>query len=144
MVSPLVDQQKIMKMFLDFWHSDTGKNYNQSRFQAVERVITVKQLDEVIQHITAKEGKKPLVIATSAREHQHAHKIDYYGQGAVWKHNRPILFLFGTGRGLDPALTAQCDFLLDPVTSMTDYNHLSVRSAIAIVLDRWLGLKARN
>lgn len=143
-VTPLIDQQRIIKMFLDFWNSDTGRKYNESRYSAVRRVITTHQLDDIIQQITALEGKKPLVIATSAREHQHSTKIDYYSQGAVWQHDRPVLFLFGTGHGLDPALTSQCDFLLDPVTSMTDYNHLSVRSAIAIVLDRWLGLKGKR
>ena len=31
------------------------------------------------------------------------------------------------------------DYLLDPVEGYTDYNHLSVRSAVAIILDRLAG-----
>lgn len=143
-VTPLLDQQKIIRMFLDFWHSDTGKKYNPSRYTAVERVVTTLDLKSVIAHIVSKEGKEPVIIATSARSHEHGCKITYNDQGKVWDHNRPVLFLFGTGHGLDPALTSQCEFLLDPVSSMTTYNHLSVRSAIAIVLDRWLGLNANQ
>jgi len=31
------------------------------------------------------------------------------------------------------------DMLLEPIEGYTDYNHLSVRSAAAIILDRLLG-----
>ncbi len=31
------------------------------------------------------------------------------------------------------------DFFLEPIKGPSDYNHLSVRSAVAIVLDRLLG-----
>jgi hypothetical protein len=49
------------------------------------------------------------------------------------------LLLFGTGQGLSPACIERVDFILPPVSGITDFNHLSVRSAAAIVLDRWLG-----
>ena len=54
--------------------------------------------------------------------------------------DRPVLFIFGTGRGLTQERLMASDFLLKPVKSFSDYNHLSVRSAVAIVLDRWLGI----
>jgi hypothetical protein len=34
-----------------------------------------------------------------------------------------------------------CDHILDPIRGKTRYNHLSVRSAVAIILDRLLGEK---
>jgi tRNA (guanine37-N1)-methyltransferase len=144
MVTPLVDQQAIIATFLDFWRSDFGKNYNQSRYHAISKVQPALNFDEVITAITTLEGKAPLVIATSAKEYAHASKIDFTQQGAVWQHDRPVLLLFGTGQGLADALIEKCDYLLTPVSGMTDYNHLSVRSAIAIVLDRWLGLHQQN
>jgi tRNA (guanine37-N1)-methyltransferase len=48
--------------------------------------------------------------------------------------------LFGTGQGLSQSLIERCDYLLLPIDGFSEFNHLSVRSAVAIVLDRWLGV----
>ncbi len=140
MVSPLLDQQKIIGTFLNFWQSPEGKAYNESRYHAVSKVKPAHTFNEVIEYITSLEGVAPIVIGTSAKTHQHAKLIDYHNKKIVWGHKRPVLFIFGTGQGLEDALINTCDYLLTPVTGMTSYNHLSVRSAIAIILDRWLGL----
>ena len=143
MVSPLKDQQAIMNDLLSFWKSDKGKKYNFSRFEAVSRVHPTTSLTETIDFITKQEGGKPLVVTTSAKTHQHPQEIDYFSQGQVWKHHRPVLFVFGTGQGLCDKIIDECDFLLVPVEGMTNYKHLSVRSAVAIILDRWLGLQPK-
>lgn len=141
MVNPLKDQQEIIATFLNFWRSDVGKNYNRSRFDAVNKVRPALSLDEVLAAIREQEGgKEPLLVATSARHHGHANGIDFYSQGEVWKHGRPVLFIFGTGQGLADEVLEKCDYMLGPVQGLTTYNHLSVRSAMAIILDRWLGL----
>lgn len=49
------------------------------------------------------------------------------------------LILFGTGWGLAPEVVAEVDAFLPPVGGGGTYNHLSVRSACAIILDRLLG-----
>jgi len=36
-------------------------------------------------------------------------------------------------------LMARCDYILEPVSGASDYNHLSVRSAVSIIMDRLLG-----
>jgi hypothetical protein len=100
-------------------------------------------LDEVIAAIEQKEGKKPLLVATSARNATHSKQISFWDQSVVWKHDRPVLFIFGTGKGLTPELMARCDYVLLPVHGLSDFRHLSVRSAVAIILDRWLGLNER-
>ncbi|MBM3893471.1 tRNA (guanosine(37)-N1)-methyltransferase TrmD [Candidatus Dependentiae bacterium] len=143
LVTPLVDQLSIVETFLNFWHSERGKKYNPSRFKAVSRVRTEISLARVLTSIEAETGKKPLVITTSAKIMSHATTIDYHSQGTVWAHNRPIVFIFGTAQGLADEVVNQSDYLLLPITGMTDYNHLSVRSAMAIILDRWLGLQPK-
>lgn len=140
MVSALDDQRAIMDELLNFWKSPEGKAYNRSRYQAISRVVPTPSLQEAIAHIEAQEGKKPLIITTSAKQHAHAQTINFNDQHTVWGHGRPVLFLFGTGQGLCDAVIAESDFLLVPVTGMTEYAHLSVRSAVAIILDRWIGL----
>jgi hypothetical protein len=47
--------------------------------------------------------------------------------------------LFGTGWGLTEELFDRADFILEPIKGSGDYNHLSVRTAAAIILDRLLG-----
>ena len=143
-VTQLLDQQKIVRKLLDFWQIGEGIEYNASRHEAVKRVELLNSLDEAILQIEKKEGIKPLVIGTSARIFSHAQEITFHDQGTVWKHKKPILMIFGTGKGLAPQVLERCDYLLVPVQGLNGYNHLSVRSAVAIVLDRWLGLNVKK
>lgn len=144
MVSALKDQRNIMNSLLEFWKSDEGKKYNITRFEAVKRVVPIASFQETIDFIEKQEGKKPLIITTSAKEHTHATKIDYFSQEKVWTLDRPVLFVFGTAQGLCDKIIEESDFLLVPIRGMTDYSHLSVRSAVAIILDRWLGLQPKG
>jgi len=139
-VSPLEDQQNILQTFLKFWRSDVGKNYNLSRFNAISRVIEAYSLEEAVARIKKQEGKDPIIISTSARASDHQIKIDYNSQGMIWSQEKPVLFIFGTGQGLSKEVLDQSHYMLLPIQGLTDYNHLSVRAAASIILDRWLGL----
>lgn len=141
--SPLKDQQDIVSTFLDFWRSPEGIAYNESRYRALRGVKLVESFKQIIDTITLQEGKRPVIIATSARPQKDIRLIDYQSQGLVWQLGRPVLIVFGTGQGLAPTIMDQSDFLLLPVEGFSSYRHLSVRSAVAIVLDRWLGLQQR-
>jgi len=44
--------------------------------------------------------------------------------------------MFGTGFGLASEVLDKADYILDPITGVNGYNHLPVRSAVAIILDR--------
>lgn len=142
-VTPLQDQKKIVEQFLSFWHEGSGKDYNHNRYYALQNVHVLSSLDEVVNYITIQEdGKVPILIATSAKS-ENKTVIDYHDRYAVWKHERPILIVLGTGQGLSSELVASVDFLLLPLHGLVNYNHLSVRSAAAIIFDRWLGLNIR-
>ena len=52
--------------------------------------------------------------------------------------DRPIYLIFGTGWGLTEEMVKSCDYILEPVWGRGDFNHLSVRSAASIILDRLL------
>ena len=138
-VSELKDQMSIIQDLLDFWGSEEGKEYNLSRHEAVSKVRPASSLDDVIEAIEKNHSEKPIIITTSAKKHGKIQKIDFFDQGEVWKHDRPVLIILGTGHGLSDRIIESSDFLLVPVKGMTDYNHLSVRSAAAIILDRWIG-----
>lgn len=139
-VTPLIDQQKIARTMLNFWQTGVGVEYNPHRHEAVNLVEIKDNIQAAVEAVELKEGVKPLVIATSARQPALESIISFYDQEKVWAHKRPVLFLFGTGRGITDELLARCDYVLMPIDGFTEFNHLSVRSAAAIVLDRWFGI----
>lgn len=143
-VTPLVDQQAIVKTLLGFWQHGAGVSYNNHRHEAVNHVIVESTLEHVITQITQWEGKAPLVIATGARRDNHPGGISFNDQETVWKHQRPVLIVLGTGRGLCPELMQQCDYRFIPLEGFSSFNHLSVRSAAAVIFDRWLGKNPRK
>lgn len=139
-VTPLKDQQKIVNHFLSFWQEGMGVSYNKNRHQALERTTVEPTLDAVIDHITKTTKKTPLVIVTSARPVAGKKSIHFTDQQEVWRHDRPVLLLFGTGQGLADTVIQRADYVLQPIHGLAAFNHLSVRSAVGIILDRWLGL----
>ena len=143
-VTPLKDQQKIVNHFLSFWGDGPGIDYNRERYEAVHLVQLQPSIEEVIQAIEQKEGKKPLIIGTTARAIEHVQRITFYDQELVWEQDRPVLLVFGTGKGFTDEFLAKCDYLLESVQGFSAFNHLSVRSAIAIILDRWMGINIKN
>lgn len=142
-VTPLKDQQQIVQTLLDFWANE-GKEYNVHRHLAVQATQLIDSLDQVIEQIKRDTGKDPLLIATSAQKHDGIPQITYHDQQVVWKQERPVLLLLGTASGLSDAILKRCDYLLMPIQGLSDFNHLAVRSAAAVILDRWLGLQPRK
>ena len=53
--------------------------------------------------------------------------------------SRPVLLCFGTGWGLAPSFLDAADRRLAPIDAGAGFNHLSVRAACAIALDRLFG-----
>jgi hypothetical protein len=54
----------------------------------------------------------------------------------VMKGQQPALVLFGTGWGLTEKVVERCERMLEPISGAGDYNHLSLRVALGIILDR--------
>jgi len=138
-VTPDADQQEIVQKLTDYWVRGKGSRLNPDRKSALELIQLVNGLDEVISIIYKKTGKLPLVIATSAGYKGQVlqwHEAKDLISGAEGSLSRPILFLFGTAFGLSKDIYDSVDMILAPIKGVADYNHLSVRCAVAIVLDR--------
>lgn len=134
-------QKKLVEKFLSFWQCGKGAEYNQNRSFAIERVFCYSEIEYAIEKIEEVEGKKPICIVTSSRrEIGHSNMITYNDQGSLWVLNRPILFIFGTAHGISPKLMEKIEYRLLPIEGFEEFNFLSVRSAAAIIFDRWLGL----
>jgi hypothetical protein len=77
------------------------------------------------------------VVATAARPQRG--NVGYHQfKEILSRRSHPFLLLFGTGWGLTEEVLKNSDYVLAPIEG-SDYNHLSVRSAAAIILDRLLG-----
>lgn len=125
-------QQEVVQRVIDFWNTGFGKEYNANRKEALDIVRTKNYWEESRDAIERETGQKPIVIGTSARRHQSKMLTNEQTQQALLK--KPILLLFGTGWGLSPDIVQSMDYMLQPIEGPTDYNHLSVRSAVAILL----------
>jgi hypothetical protein len=65
--------------------------------------------------------------------------LNYVDAKKMVDSGQPLFVLFGTAWGLDEEILTKSDYLLDPIESDAGYNHLSVRSAAAIIMDRLAG-----
>lgn len=118
------------------WEEGHGATYNPNRKDALEAVHIVADLDEAIQHIDLRTGKLPKLIATSARPGPDRVAFKDFRKNA--ESDQPYLLMLGTGHGMGQELLDRADLFLEPIDGPTPYNHLSVRSACAIMLDRLL------
>ncbi len=139
LVTSLLDQQAIVRKILEFWET-SGIEYNKQRHHAVSLVSLMGSLDQVMEAIERKEGKRPILVGTSARKCSGVRQITYKDQDVVWKEDRPVLFILGTAKGLAPQVMERCEYVLAPIEGFLKFNHLSVRSAAAVIFDRWLGI----
>ncbi|HEX2570598.1 MAG TPA: RNA methyltransferase [Polyangia bacterium] len=119
--------------------SGAGAREDEFRGHALARVEVVASIEEAVALVARRcQGQEPLVVATSARSRPGA--IDPRTLLAeAERAPRPLLLLFGTGWGLADQVLDRVHHLLTPIRGQSDYNHLSVRSAAAIVLDRLFG-----
>lgn len=76
-------------------------------------------------------------MTTCARVQQNT--IEYDQLRRHIDEGRKVLILLGTAWGLAPQVIEEAACTLPPIIGCGDYNHLSVRSAAAIILDRLLG-----
>ena len=136
-VTPLAKQREIAEKLVDHWISGYGSTYNPLRGEALRKVKILGSVEEMITHL-CKKGE-PLIVGTSSRERPG--KSMAYNELKTFSTdgNRPVVVLFGTGWGLTDEVIDSCDRMLDPIRGGGDYNHLSLRMAIGIMLDRILG-----
>jgi hypothetical protein len=135
--TPLEDQKALVKKIVWHWVKGTGSTYNPKRREALELIIIKNSLDEVKDHIRKNGGYCPKTVVTSARHRPG--NLSFGKFRKMLKDGNLFLLILGTAWGLPEKFVAEADYLLNPVVGNTDYNHLSVRSAAAIILDRLFG-----
>jgi len=134
-ITPLEDQRLILQELLAHWLSGPGSRSNPDRRQALSMVIPAANLEEALAVVENKHGRVPLVWGSSAR----GEGTITFDEARKMIYTHPSVLLLGTGHGLAPEILGRCDALLPPLRWIAPYNHLSVRCAGTVLLDRLLG-----
>ena len=135
-VHPVEVQRELTSRIVGHWTDGSSAKRIPDRKDALSIVRAVPTLEDAVTALgTASEvevwvtaarvlaGKETLTFA-AARE-----RLESTSGG-------PVLLVFGTGWGLAPEVIDRAHAVLEPIHGAGAWNHLSVRSACAIALDR--------
>jgi hypothetical protein len=137
-ITPLINQHVLAERISAHWTSGYGAGYNIHRKEALETIKVISNIEEAVDAIREAEGEQPLLVATDASR-QPERGINYSGLREILGSERTVFIIFGTAWGLHEDVLKMSDLILDPIEGNTDYNHLSVRTAAGIILDRLAG-----
>ena len=134
MITPLEDQRILADRIVAHWTRGSGGDYNPKRREALAQIRINATLGEAIEAVQRQDGRPPRTVATCARLHAQAIGFDRLRE--EMQNNDPYMLLMGTAWGLAPEVITGADHVLAPIGDHATYNHLSVRCATAIILDR--------
>lgn len=129
-INPLETQKQLFLRILQFWQSDLAYRYNPDRVKALSIIDYAYDLKSALKIINSQE-EDCAVVTTTAVELDGQLKMKNFGDL-----DRPVFLLLGTGNGLTREIHENSDHVLEPIKGVGDYNHLSVRSAAAIILHK--------
>ena len=131
-------QKKMVEYIKSYWMEGIGSEYNPDRRAAFEGLEIKDDLDQCCLTIEHLDGIAPQLVATTAR--LFPGQIDCSSlRKELEASKKPSLLIFGTGWGLAPEILSRADRVLKPIRGKAPYNHLPVRGAVAIILDRLIG-----
>lgn len=132
--TPLKDQRRIAGEIIAHWIQGAGARLNPLRKDALALIRLTESLNEAAADVKEKDGRTPFLVATSAKGKQAT--FGFADLRRRVRAGRPVMVVLGTAWGLAPEAIEACDGLLAPISGGSGYNHLSVRSAAAIIFDR--------
>lgn len=136
-ITPIEAQRRIVERIVGYWNEPVHAARIPGRREALTLVRTAPSIDTA--RDIAGSGGPVELIGTSARAGRDRRTAGQARQAILAAPDATRLLLLGTGWGLAPEVLEACDTVLAPVEELSDYNHMSVRSAGAVILDRILG-----
>lgn len=147
LVTPIEDQHEMVEKILSHWRSEHSRQYHPDRVEAVSLVRMVRTFAELKAAIISRHGEAPEVVLTDAARKPNS--ISYSDlrkelENPANPSTKPLVLVFGTGWGVSETFYPEVHRILAPVygpegETEGGYNHLSVRAAVAIILDRLFG-----
>jgi hypothetical protein len=138
-ITPIKTQQRLVERLSRHWTEGYGAEFNPSRKEALTCVKVVDSLDDMIDNLKLTANEVTLVTTGAkssgpATGYLEAARRVLEGEGR-------FALLFGTGHGLAPQVMSRAALRLAPIEGIDGFNHLPVRCAAAIILDRLIGQK---
>ncbi len=127
-VHPYQSQRDFARKIMDHWLNGFGGEYNPIRKRAFEIVKLVPDIE------TVKKETGAFMVGTTAKKLESAMSWQ-----KVKEQEQDVCLVFGTGWGLKAEALDSLDAVAEPIEGRGEWNHLSVRSAVSIAIDRVLG-----
>jgi hypothetical protein len=134
---PITAQRELVLRIRNHWTEGSSARRIPDRREALSILRVVDSLDAAIAALGERASVE--VWVTAARDLGRTIPFTE-ARRRLEADDRTLLIVFGTGWGLASPVIEAADACLEPIRSAgSDYNHLSVRSACAITLDRLFG-----
>ncbi|HXC50587.1 MAG TPA: RNA methyltransferase [Candidatus Limnocylindrales bacterium] len=157
-VTPVQAHRALISRVMQHWEAEEQRDYNPSRNEALSLLRLESDLEGVGIDVERRYGSLPRMFATSAKRHASATSFEDMRR-MLESDGPPWLMLLGTGSGLAREVLERCEAILEPIdgyrgpdagvsgagavdsgggtaAGSPEYNHLSVRAAAAVLLDR--------
>ncbi len=145
LVTPIVEQKELLERILSHWNRGRSLEWHPDRAEALSRVKCLPTFESVKTELVEKyPGKKLEVAMPDARPIPD--QKSYAEVRARWSgETEPGIkvIVLGTGWGIAEPFFSEVNTFLGPVygpLGREGYNHLSVRAAGAVILDRLFGI----
>ncbi len=133
-VNPVPAQRALIERLIRHGNQAVGRDDTRGAFT---KTVWAPDLDTVIAEHEDELGVVPTVVATSARGS--TRDTGFAALRERLHGGEAMLLLVGKAWGLAPRVREGADVELEPIEGGTGFNHLAVRSAMAILIDRLLG-----
>jgi hypothetical protein len=141
-VHPVEAQRALADRIREHWVSGSGKKRIPDRATALDVLAIVPSMADVFEAMAPSVGRRGVMLWTTAASARGGPVTRFdIARQTLELDGPPVLIAFGTGWGLARELVDDADARLEPIYARADtgFNHLSVRAACAIALDRLLG-----
>ena len=129
-VHPVEVQRELVTRIVTHWTEGSSAKRIPDRKDALAVVRSALRLEDAIEKLGDCE-----IWATAARTLDR--ELSWAdARATLATDGKPVLLVFGTGWGLAPVITERAHAILAPIRGAGAFNHLSVRAACAIALDR--------
>ncbi len=142
-ITPVADQKVLVERMKSHWTDEEYlKKQNVRREGTVELLVTLPSVEDAVAHARTR-SKRVKLLATTAQRVPGAVSTDEWRARAAEEADEWII-LFGTAYGLGKSLMERAECTLLPIDGAGAFNHLPVRGASAIILDRLISRKRKE
>lgn len=135
-ITPLEAQARLVERLMDHWTTGYGSRVNPERKEALKFVKVVDSIEDMMDNFGLGVDGAAMMV-TSARDDSAA--VDYASGRRELARCSKAAILFGTAHGLAESAMELATVRLAPIPGVDEFNHLPVRSAASMILDRLLG-----